>query len=325
MGEPLEGFDLSRFWEDSSYARETYVDVPVTPSLVADIEAALGVRLPASYVRLMKSQNGGIPAKTCFPTAKATSWAEDHVAISGISGIGRGKPHSLCGEAGSEFMQSEWGYPKIGICICDCPSAGHDMVMLDYRECGPEGEPRVVHVDQECDYAITFLATDFESFVRGLVDESVYDTSDDDLKQALAKIDAGEFSGLLREIVEGNTSRPYEPIIRNLCRRLTTEKGHFSLHADPLSFLVYDTLFYLFSSAKGLRSKSAYLEAHPKLIVFGDGAFKTGGYAPGFVEDWITARLAQKDIVMSADGRLLLSAAASKRLQNALDEFAPRA
>lgn len=33
-------------------------------------------------------------------------------------------------------MIDEWEYPAIGVAICDCPSAGHDMVFLDYRDCG---------------------------------------------------------------------------------------------------------------------------------------------------------------------------------------------
>lgn len=53
------------------------------------------------------------------------------------------------------------------------------MIMLDYRKNGKTGEPEVVHVDQEFDYKITFLAKDFETFVRGLVHDSVYDSSED--------------------------------------------------------------------------------------------------------------------------------------------------
>ena len=87
--------------------------------------------------------------------------------------------YSLCGTLGSRFMIEEWGYPDIGVAICDCPSAGHDMVFLDYRECGPQGEPKVVHIDQEADYEITPLADTFEAFVRGLVDESDFDDEED--------------------------------------------------------------------------------------------------------------------------------------------------
>ena len=71
--------------------------------------------------------------------------------------------------------------------LCDCPSVGHDMIFLDYRECGPQGEPKVVHVDQEDDYYVTFLADNFEEFIRGLVNEEVFDTSEEDERMELEK------------------------------------------------------------------------------------------------------------------------------------------
>ncbi len=174
----FDAFDLSDFWEDSPYARREHVDRPLTTEMIAYVEGELGVRLPKPYVALMRTQNGGIPRNCCFPTKTRTTWADDHIAISSIAGIGKRKSYSLCGDMGSKFMQEEWGYPDIGICICDCPSAGHDMVMLDYRACGPNGEPQVVHVDQEWDFAITLLAPDFETFVRGLVPESSFETGE---------------------------------------------------------------------------------------------------------------------------------------------------
>ena len=188
---PFEGFDLTNFWDDNWYALKEYVSDPPSDELIASVEEELGYKLPAAYIWLMKQHNGGIPVNTCYPTETPTTWAEDHVAIAGIFGIGREKSYSLCGELGSQFMIDEWEYPAIGVAICDCPSAGHDMIFLDYRACGPQGEPAVVHVDQENDYKITHLADSFEEFIRGLEHESLYDP-DEDVEDLNEDVDADE-------------------------------------------------------------------------------------------------------------------------------------
>ena len=176
---PFEGFDLTNFWDDNWYALKEYVSEPPSDELIASVEEELGYKLPAAYIWLMKQHNGGIPVNTCYPCDEPTCWADDHVAITGIFGIGREKSCSLCGELGSQFMIDEWEYPAIGVAICDCPSAGHDMIFLDYRACGSQGEPAVVHVDQENDYKITHLADSFEEFIRRLEHESLYDPDED--------------------------------------------------------------------------------------------------------------------------------------------------
>ena len=168
-------FDLSDFWEESAYALETYVGRPLDDSTIYAVERELGYTLPASYVELMKVQNGGIPRRTNHRTAERTTWANDHVAITGLYSVGGEKPCSLLGGFGSRFWPDEWGYPPIGIYFADCPSAGHDMLCLDYRDCGPTGEPRVVHVDQEWDYKIVLVAETFEAFVRGLEGDAAFE------------------------------------------------------------------------------------------------------------------------------------------------------
>ena len=215
---PFEGFDLTNFWDDNWYALKEYVSDPPSDELIASVEEELGYKLPAAYIWLMKQHNGGIPMNTCYPCDEPTCWADDHVAITGIFGIGREKNCSLCGEMGSQFMIDEWEYPAIGVAICDCPSAGHDMIFLDYRVCGPQGEPAVVHVDQENDYKITHLADSFEEFIRGLEHESLYDPDEDveDLEDDAdeEKTDRkGSFAG---SVLLSKAEWDKEQLIRNL-------------------------------------------------------------------------------------------------------------
>ncbi|WP_433945064.1 SMI1/KNR4 family protein [Paenibacillus sp. SN-8-1] len=315
---PFSGMSLSDFWEDSYYAREEYVNDPPTDELIASIEEELGYKLPASYIALMRQQNGGAPKNTCFPTEEATSWAEDHIAITSIMGIGREKSYSLCGDTGSQFMIDEWGYPDIGVVICDCPSAGHDVVMLDYRACGPDGEPEVIHVDQESDYEITFLADDFETFIRGLVSEEEFDTSEEDKEADLHRVATGEFSPLLKELCAQVTEVDQLPQkIRHICTQIVEEKGHFSFHADPLSYLMYDVQFWLYTKSYPDTGRQQYLDIYPKMIAFG-GEFSQGGYAPGWITDWLDQRIGEGRIVQD-HGRLRFTDQATAELIQQLE------
>ena len=59
---------------------------------------------------------------------------------------------------GQKLWLEEWEYPPIGVYLATDPSGGHALFALDYRECGKDGEPKVVLVEQESDFEIVELA-----------------------------------------------------------------------------------------------------------------------------------------------------------------------
>ncbi len=151
------------FWSDII---DDHTGPPLTESMVYAAETALGYKLPQSYLELLRIRNGGYPHKFCFPTSVPTSWANDHIQISTLFGVG----YKL-GIEHSPAVIAQWGYPHVGIVIADTPTGCHDAVMLDYSACGPKGEPRVVLVEtKETTAEVTVLAPNFATFVAGLVD-----------------------------------------------------------------------------------------------------------------------------------------------------------
>ncbi|MBL8909986.1 MAG: SMI1/KNR4 family protein [Archangium sp.] len=132
---------------------------PATKASIERAEATLGVRLPKALHDLLLASNGGIPSHACLPS-EPNSWATDHVRVSSFLGIGHRE--GMDGELGSAYLIREWGYPKIGVVLADTPSAGEDVIMLDYRLCGTSGEPSVVFVEH--DRRIIQLASSFAKF-----------------------------------------------------------------------------------------------------------------------------------------------------------------
>jgi hypothetical protein len=137
---------------------------PLKDETIEAVEKALGYKLPASYLRLLWLRNGGYPKNFCFPTTATTSWANDHIQITTLYGVG-----TNWGVGRSPQIVRERGYPDTGIVIAETPSGCDDAVMLDYSECGPGGEPRVVYVEAFGGSNFAVLAPNFESFVNGLV------------------------------------------------------------------------------------------------------------------------------------------------------------
>lgn len=157
------------FWDDCDYSLRNYVGRPATDEDIAHAEGLLGYRLPEAYKELIREHNGGLLGAWMFRGADGTEcWAE------GLYGIDPGCPNSLTGTSWDErgitaFWVDEWQYPSgIGLAIADTPSAGHDMIFLDYRGCGRGGEPAVVHIDNEMGNVETRLADSFGEFLEGL-------------------------------------------------------------------------------------------------------------------------------------------------------------
>ena len=87
--------DLNTFWAQSQWADKEYVEDAPTQEMIRSVEEELGYKLPAAYIELMKTQNGGKPANDSYRTNVRTSWSDDHVSVTGIKGIGREKTWSL--------------------------------------------------------------------------------------------------------------------------------------------------------------------------------------------------------------------------------------
>ncbi|MET9955836.1 SMI1/KNR4 family protein [Streptomyces sp. NPDC006339] len=152
------------FWDEDPHGSLA----PLTDPVVREAERRLGVRLPQALLEILRIRNGGLVADAwnAFPTDVATSWSETHVPFDELLGVGRpGDEWSLLE---SPSLVEEWGLPSPLVLLS---GDGHCWIALDYRACGPHGEPSVTWFDTESGTdSVTELplARDFRSFVERL-------------------------------------------------------------------------------------------------------------------------------------------------------------
>jgi SMI1/KNR4 family protein SUKH-1 len=135
------------------------------------------VALPSDLLTLLRHQNGGYVADefAACPTSRPTSWADDHVAVQEIAGIGGNRVLSLLD---TPSLNAEWQQPPELVLLS---GDGHWWIALDYRQCGPQGEPPVVFYenDSEASPDDLRLAPSFREFVCLLRPEPDVDGSHD--------------------------------------------------------------------------------------------------------------------------------------------------
>lgn len=128
----------------------------LTDRMLAAAETRLGVKLPESYVELMRVQNGGVPVDQAFPCDIKTDWADDHVPVQQIYGVGEE------GILQSPYLIEEWGLPKE---IVVFSGDGHMWLAMDYRTV--KSEPPIIFVDADNERIVP-IASSFADFLTDL-------------------------------------------------------------------------------------------------------------------------------------------------------------
>lgn len=154
----MEEFTMISIWQvDNDY----YKLERLTDEMVKKAEELLDIKLPISYINILKQQNGGYIKFNAYPTKIPNSWAEDHVNVDHILGIGWGMDKGILE---SEYLIQEWELPNNVVLIS---GDGHSWIALDYRIKMPE--PPVIFIDTEEEMIIE-LAPNFEAFLNGLTE-----------------------------------------------------------------------------------------------------------------------------------------------------------
>ncbi|WP_239256951.1 SMI1/KNR4 family protein [Listeria ilorinensis] len=133
----------------------THQNNPITEKKIASL-TGLYSRLPASYLALLRSQNGGYPSLNAFPTNEPTSYGLSHLEIYRLAGL-----EELTSEVNYE-RENQLTWPKLYF-----SADGPRFLAFDFST----EEPSIKYIDYET-LQVLDVAESFEIFLDGLYMES---------------------------------------------------------------------------------------------------------------------------------------------------------
>lgn len=156
---------------DYIWTKEEGIDIeelePLNDTIIEEVESKLGVKLPSTYVELMREKNGGTLSYNEFHHKKLP---EGEILVDSLRGIAL---EDGIGE--NDYLIEEWELPKELILLS---GDGHSWVALDYRN-SDGNNPPVCYIESERRKSIK-IANDFEGFLSGLKEPEPWEDEDED-------------------------------------------------------------------------------------------------------------------------------------------------
>ncbi len=125
-----------------------YEGPPLTDAMVERAQRALGYRLPAKYIGVLRVQNGGYLVRSCYPSTQLTLFGGYYFSCPLLMGLGaeNGIDSLHEGMTRNQRLIRSWAYPTSCVVFCHY---GHGGFLFDYRDCGPNGEPGILYANAE--------------------------------------------------------------------------------------------------------------------------------------------------------------------------------
>jgi hypothetical protein len=126
-------------------ARSQQATGGATDAAIARAEMELGVTLPAEFKSVLRYRDGGDLRLNQFELAfdpPADSYASKLYCVDELPSVRHGDWGNIV--RSTENAQEEWDLPAGLVVLC---GGGHWWCCLDYRTCGPTGQPAITHID----------------------------------------------------------------------------------------------------------------------------------------------------------------------------------